>query len=144
MAPVIAMLSGTPRGSDYERAAEMAVEEMDYLRGAEGVRVLIESLGLVAGPPSYRYLRPTPSLLAALVGALSTEMPMPLTRFTRRLYEEWSLLISEGEASETDAGDHIEGADLVLNERSLQALLTEAGLALALSDQTCIVGRQSR
>lgn len=115
---------------------------MDYSRAADGVRVLVESLELVAGPPAYRYLRPRPPLLAALVGALWDEMPMSLPDFTRRVYEEWSLLVSEHDASATDAGDYLEGADLVFNERGLEALLTEAGLALALSDQTCLVGHQ--
>jgi hypothetical protein len=115
---------------------------MDYSRAADGVRVLLESLELVAGPPAYRYLRPRPPLLAALVGGLWDEMPMALSDFTRRVYEEWSLVVSEHEAATTDAGTFLEGADLVVNERGLEALLTDAGLALALSDQTCLVGHQ--
>ena len=46
------------------RAAEHAFEAMDYSRAGDGVRVLLESLELVAGPPAYRYLRPRPPLLA--------------------------------------------------------------------------------
>ena len=142
MQPVLNILKNNPSGDDFTRAAELAYEAMDYSRAADGVRVLLESLELVAGPPAYRYLRPRPPLLAALVGALWDEMPMPLPDFTRRVYEEWSLLISEHDASGTDAAEYIEGADLVVNERGLEALLTEAGLALALSDQTCLVGHQ--
>jgi hypothetical protein len=142
MKPVLDILKNDPSGAAYTRAAELAFEAMDYSRAADGVRVLLESLELVAGPPAYRYLRPRPPLIAALVGALWDEMPMPLPDFTRRVYEEWSLLISEQEASGTAAADFIEGADLVVNERGLEALLTDAGLALALSDQTCLVGHQ--
>lgn len=142
MKPVLEILKNNPSGAAYTRAAELAFEAMDYFRAADGVRVLLESLELVAGPPAYRYLRPRPPLLAALVGALWDEMPMPLPDFTRRVYEEWSLLVSEYEASGTDASEFLEGADLVVNERGLEALLTDAGLALALSDQTCLVGHQ--
>jgi hypothetical protein len=142
MKPVLKILKDNPSGAAYARAAELAFEAMDYSRAADGVRVLLESLELVAGPPAYRYLRPRPPLLGALVGALWDEMPMPLPDFTRRVYEEWSLLISEHDASGTDAAEFIEGADLVVNERGLEALLTDAGLALALSDQTCLVGHQ--
>jgi hypothetical protein len=142
MRPVLEILQSNPSGDDFTRAAELAFEAMDYSRAADGVRVLLESLEIVAGPPSYKYLRPRPPLLAALVGALWDEMPMALPDFTRRVYEEWSLLVSEHDASATDAGDYLEGADLVFNERGLESLLTEAGLALALSDQTCLVGHQ--
>jgi hypothetical protein len=142
MQPVLSILRNAPSGDDFARAAELAFEAMDYSRAADGVRVLLESLELVAGPPAYRYLRPRPPLLAALVGALWDEMPMPLPDFTRRVQEEWSLLVSEHDASGTDAGEFLEGADLVVNERGLEALLTDAGLALALSDQTCLVGQQ--
>src|SRR5947209_7313893 len=82
-------------------------------RSADGVRVLLESLELVAGPPAYRYLRPRPPLAAALVGALWDEMPMTLSQFTNRVYEEWSLVVSEHEAAAGDAGEYLEGADLV-------------------------------
>jgi hypothetical protein len=142
MKPVLDILKNNPSGAAYTRAAELAFEAMDYSRAADGVRVLIESLELVSGGGQYKYLRPRPPLLAALVGALWDEMPMPLPDFTRRVYEEWSLLISEHDASGTDAAEFIEGADLVVNERGLEALMTDAGLALALSDQTCLVGHQ--
>jgi hypothetical protein len=142
MQPVLDILKNNPSGAAYTRAAELAVERMDYSRAGDGVRVLIESLELVSGGGQYRYLRPRPPLLAALVGALWDEMPMPLPQFTHRVFEEWSLLISEHEASRTDAAEFIEGADLVVNERGLEDVLTEAGLALALSDQTCLVGHQ--
>lgn len=142
MKPVLGILNHSPTGEDFTRAAELAFEAMDYSRAADGVRVLLESLELVAGPPAYRYLRPRPPLLAALVGALWNEMPMALSEFTKRVYEEWSLVVSEHEAAETDAGEFLEGADLVFNERGLEASLADAGLALALSDQTCLVGHQ--
>src|SRR6185295_943995 len=95
----------------FTRAAELAFEAMDYSRAADGVRVLVESLELVAGPPAFRYLRPRPPLLAALVGALWDEMPMTLSEFTRRVYDEWSLVVSEHEAATADAGEVIDGAD---------------------------------
>ena len=77
-----------------------------------------------------------------MVGALSPALPAPVDRFLELVFSEWNLVIGETEAVGTDLSDQVEGAELRRNSRFFEDLMVNAGLALALSDQTCIVGQR--
>jgi hypothetical protein len=141
MREVIESLREASNPDDFARLALRATETADYGRAAEGFRVLIETIGLVAGTGAYRYLTGTPDFLAALVGALSAEMPMSSTEFFARVREEWGLII--GQEGAIALADELDGAELARNARRAESLLSEAGLAIGLSDRTVMVGERA-
>lgn len=126
----------------YRHLARIAVENANYSRSEDGFRVLLESVGLIAGT-RYRYLTASPDLLAALVGALSPRMPMPTTEFFAALREEWGFVVNQEAAATTSLSGQLDGAALERNARRAERLMADAGLALGLSDRTTIVGERA-
>lgn len=137
---VVQPLAGAGRDADFQAFAQLAFENANYDRAGEGFRVLLESIGMSAGGTRYRYVSATPDLLAALVGALSREMPMNSSQFFRRVAEEWHLVASPEAAIGTSLRDELDGAELALNFRRFEKLLIDAGLAVGVSDRTVLVG----
>ncbi|WP_148613778.1 hypothetical protein [Nocardioides rubriscoriae] len=134
---------GTSR-SEYVRLARLAVETANYSRSAEdGFRVLLESVGMLVGTGAYRYLSAGPDLLAAFVGALSERMPMSSREFIATVKEEWNIVISQETAAGTSLASQLDGAWLAQNARSAERLMSEAGLAVGLSDRTTMVGERA-
>jgi hypothetical protein len=140
---VVQPLSDAGRSADFRALAQLAFENANYDRAGEGFRVLLESIGMSAGGTRYRYVSATPDLLAALVGALSSEMPMTSSQFFRRVAEEWRLVGSPEGATGTSLRDELDGAELALNFRRFEKLLIDAGLAAGLSDRTVLVGERA-
>ena len=129
---------------DYLRIARATIETADYSRGAEdGFRVLLESVGALVGTGGYRYLTAGPDLLAALVGALSAQMPMPSRDFFATVRREWGLVINQESAADTALAEQLDGAGLERNARRAEKRMSHAGLALGLSDRTTIVGERA-
>ena len=126
----------------YLRLARTAVENANYGRAEDGFRVLLESVGLLAGT-RYRYLTAPPDLLAALVGALSADMPMTSRDFFAAVRQEWGFVINQESATGTTLGSQLDGAGLERNARHAERLLSDAGLALGLSDRTTMVGERA-
>lgn len=131
----------TPR-DEFERLARLAAAEGDYGRASEGFRVLLDTVGMLTGTGAYRYLTAPPELLAALVGALSARMPMTSAEFFAAIRNEWGLMVDE--AAGTRLAAEIDGAALQRNGRRAEARMAEAGLAVALSDRTVIVGERAK
>jgi len=128
----------------YLHIARAAVEAANYSRGAEdGFRVLLESVGALVGTGSYRYLTAGPDLLAALVGALSVQMPMPSREFFAAIRREWGFVVNQESAANTALASQVDGAGLERNARRAEKLMSEAGLALGLSDRTTMVGERA-
>lgn len=128
---------------DYLRIARATIETADYSRGAEdGFRVLLESVGALVGTGSYRYLTAGPDLLAAFVGALSAQMPMPSRDFFTAVRREWSLVINQESAADTALATQLDGSGLERNARRAEKLMSDAGLAVGLSDRTTMVGER--
>ncbi|MGI8596287.1 MAG: hypothetical protein ACR2LY_03265 [Thermoleophilaceae bacterium] len=144
LTPVIEELRRAQDSEDFQRVARLAAETADYGRPSEGFRVLLQTIGMLTGTGRYRYLTATPDLLAALVGALSAEMPMSSARFFERLYEEWGLLVGQEEAAATALAGEVDGAELARNARRAEQRMADAGLALGLSDRTVVVGERAR
>lgn len=145
-ASVSSQLSRLPRKAateDYLRVARMAVESSNYGRGEDGFRVLLESVGMLVGTGSYRYLTASPDLLAAFVGALSDRMPMASREFIAAVREEWGLVINQESAAATTLATQLDGAGLERNARRAERLMSDAGLALGLSDRTTMVGERA-
>lgn len=140
---VIQPLTAAGSAADFRALAQLAFENANYDRAGEGFRVLLESIGMSAGGTRYRYVSATPDLLAALVGALSREMPMTSSDFFRRVAEEWHLVGSPEAAIGTSLRDELDGAELALNFRRFEKLLIDAGLAVGLSDRTVLVGERA-
>ncbi|WP_431893372.1 hypothetical protein [Micromonospora haikouensis] len=136
-------LSARSSDDEYLRLARTSVESANYGRAEDGFRVLLESVGLVAGT-RYRYLTATPDLLAALVGALSSRMPMPSNEFFAAVRQEWGLVINQESATSTSLRGQVDGAGLERNARRAERLMSEAGLALSLSDRTTVVGERAQ
>jgi hypothetical protein len=126
----------------YMRLARTAVENANYGRSEDGFRVLLDSVGLLAGT-RYRYLTATPDLLAALVGALSAEMPMSSREFFAAVRREWGFVINQESSASTGLSDQLDGSSLERNARRAERLMSEAGLALGLSDRTMVVGERA-
>jgi len=126
----------------YLRLARASVEGANYGRGEDGFRVLLESVGLLAGT-RYRYLTATPDLLAALVGALSAAMPRPSRDFFAALRQEWGFVINQESAADTALSTQLDGVGLERNARRAEKLMSDAGLALGLSDRTTVVGERA-
>jgi len=142
----LAHLAPDADNDNFLHIARAAVEVANYSRGAEdGFRVLLESIGSLVGTGAYRYLTAGPDLLAALVGALSAQMPMPSRDFFKYIRQEWGFVINQESASETSLASQLDGTGLERNARRAEKLMSDAGLALALSDRTTMVGvRASR
>ncbi|MET8832786.1 hypothetical protein ABZV78_02555 [Micromonospora sp. NPDC004540] len=139
----LAKLNARSSDDEYLRLARTSVESANYGRAEDGFRVLLESVGLVAGT-RYRYLTATPDLLAALVGALSSQMPMPSNEFFAAVRQEWGLVINQESAASTSLRGQVDGAGLERNARRAERLMSEAGLALSLSDRTTVVGERAQ
>lgn len=143
---VSSRLSALPAGSaeeEYLKLARAAVENANYSRAEAGFRVLLQSVGLLGGT-RYPYLTATTDLLAALVGALSAEMPMPSHEFFGAARREWGFVINQESASGTTLSGQLDGAGLERNARRAEQLMSQAGLALGLSDRTTVVGERAR
>jgi len=140
----LAELPKSATEEDYLRIARAAVEVANYSRGAEdGFRVLLESTGALVGTGAYRFLTAGPDLLAALVGALSAQMPMSSREFFAAVRQEWGLVVNQESASNTSLVYQLDGAGLERNARFAEKLMDEAGLAVALSDRTTMVGERA-
>lgn len=142
---VATTLNDASRPPDFAREAERAYELASgggYGRPSDAFRVLLESVDLLVGTGQYRYLRVGPELLSSMVGALSPSLPARADQFLGSVFAEWNLVIGEAEAVGTDLGEQVEGAELRRNARFFEELMVNAGLALALSDQTCMVGQR--
>jgi hypothetical protein len=142
---VSSQLAKLRRPADEEtflRLARTSVESANYGRAEDGFRVLLESVGLLAGT-RYRYLTATPDLLAALVGALSARMPMPSRDFFAAIKQEWGFVVNQESAADTTLGTQLDGAGLERNARRAEKLMSDAGLALGLSDRTTMVGERT-
>lgn len=146
-ASVSSQLARLRQGSgdeEYLRLARLAVETANYSRSSEdGFRVLLESVGMLIGTGSYRYLTASPDLLAAMVGALSARMPMSSRDFISALREEWGLVINQESAAKTALATQLDGAALAQNARRAERLMSDAGLAVGLSDRTTMVGERA-
>jgi hypothetical protein len=137
-------LPRTAGHEEYQRIARATVETADYGRGAEdGFRVLLESAGALVGTGAYRYVTAGPDLLGALVGALSAEMPMPSRDFFAAVRREWGLVVNQEGAAGTGLAELVDGAALERNARRAEKLMSDAGLALGLSDRTTVVGERT-
>ncbi len=128
---------------DYPSLARRTFEGGSYDRSGDGFRVLLESIGMLAGTGAYRYLTATPDFLAAMVGALSSEMPMESHEFFKRVFAEWGIVISADAADCTSLVDELEGAEMARNQARAEQVMVEAGLAIALSDRTTVVGERA-
>lgn len=127
----------------YETIARSAFEQANYSRSVDGIRVLIESIGMLQGTGQYRYLSATPTLLSAMVGALSSRMPMSSQDFFQAVFDEWNIVISPETAKMTSLLRNLDGSELSRNARRAEAFLVDSGLAVALSDSTTIVGERA-
>ncbi|MCP3782941.1 hypothetical protein NLX85_06125 [Micromonospora sp. A3M-1-15] len=139
----LTQLTADSPDEEFLRLARTSVENANYGRAEDGFRVLLESVGLIAGT-RYRYLTATPDLLAALVGALSSRMPMPSNEFFAAIRQEWGLVINQESAASTSLRGQVDGAGLERNARRAEQLMSEAGLALSLSDRTTVVGERAQ
>jgi serine/threonine protein kinase len=138
-------LPNAHESGDYLRLAGIAFERASgsgYNRPSDAFRVLLESVDLLAGTGKYRWLRAGPELLGALVGSV-TEMPMSADRFLAHVFSEWGIVVGDAEAVRTELADDLDGAQLRRNAHWLEQLLTNSGLAISLSDQTCMVGQRA-
>ncbi|WP_273733050.1 hypothetical protein [Mycolicibacterium septicum] len=140
-------LTRLPQGAtrdDYLRIARAAVEVASYSRAAEdGFRVLLESVGALVGTGPYRFLTAGPDLLAAMVGALATDMPVSSREFFAAVRREWGFVTNQESAAGTSLAAQLDGAGLERNARKAEVLMSEAGLAVGLSDRTTMVGERA-
>ena len=144
---VASQLQNLPQAApkeEFTRLARVAAEvSTSYGRGSEdGFRVLLESVGMVAGS-RYRYLTASTDLIATMVGALSAQMPMSSRQFMNAVRKEWGLVINLESAADTSLRDQLDGADLARNVRQAERLMSDAGLAVGLSDRTTVVGERA-
>jgi hypothetical protein len=140
----LAALDAGASADEYLRLARLAVETANYSRGSEdGFRVLLESIGMLVGTGQYRYLTAGPDLLAALVGAMSSAMPMSSREFMSAIRDEWGFVINQEAAAGTSLASQLDGAALARNARYAEQLMSEAGLAVGLSDRTTMVGERA-
>lgn len=129
--------------AEFQELAGLVFEESrgsGYGRPVDAFRVLLESVGLLHGTGQYRYLRAGPDLLAALIGAVGGKQ-MPTAEFLEAIWREWSFVVGDREMTRTTLVDSLDGSLLARNTRILEHVLSSSGLAIALSDQTCMVGR---
>jgi hypothetical protein len=138
-------LAALPRDSpdeEYLKLARRAVESANYSRAEDGFRVLLQSVGLLGGT-RYPFLTASTDLLAALVGALSAEMPLASYDFFAAVRREWGIVINQEAAAGTIVSGQVDGAGLERNARRAEQLMSQAGLALSLSDRTTFVGERA-
>ena len=140
----LSLLKNDATADDYLRIARSAVEVADYGRGAgDGFRVLAESAGLLMGTGAYRFFTASTDLLAALVGALSADMPMSSREFFDAIRREWGFVVHQPATAGTLLMTQVDGPLLQRNARSAERTLQAAGLALSLSDRTTVVGERA-
>jgi hypothetical protein len=53
-------------------------------------------------------------------------------------------VVGHAQAARTGIVNHVDGAELERNARRAEQLMADAGLALALSDRTVVVGERAR
>ncbi len=70
-------------------------------------------------------------------------MPMSSRDFIGALREEWGLVINHESAAETALATQLDGATLAQNARRAERLMSDAGLAVGLSDRTTMVGERA-
>ncbi len=144
LADQIAQLEQGVATGDLDRVAREIVAIADYSRPVGGFQGLLQTAGLLVGTGQYRYLGPSPDLLATLVGALSAKMPMSSDEFFAAMFAEWNLVVGQQAAAQTALGEDIDGAELERNARRAEQQLADSGLAVALSDRTTVVGERAR
>jgi serine/threonine protein kinase len=145
LAEVVEALPHAVTDDEYLRLGRLAFESASgggYNRPVDAFRVLLESVELLLGTGQYRFLQAGPEVLGAMVGAVGGT-PMPSDVFLSRVAEEWGFVIGEAEMIETTLVQTLDGSQLSRNSRHCEQLLVNAGLAIALSDQTCMVGQRT-
>ena len=70
------------------------------------------------------------------------QMPMPSRDFFAAVRREWGLVINQESAADTSLATQLDGAGLERNARRAEKLMSDAGLALGLSDRTTMVGER--
>jgi hypothetical protein len=70
-------------------------------------------------------------------------MPMTSREFFAAIRQEWGFVINQESATGTTLGSQLDGAGLERNARHAERLLSDAGLALGLSDRTTVVGERA-
>jgi hypothetical protein len=70
-------------------------------------------------------------------------MPMASDAFWQALFDEWGLVVGPDQLGSTSLAGQLDGADLARNARRAEAVLADAGLAIALSDRTTLVGERA-
>ena len=78
-----------------------------------------------------------------MVGALSAQMPMSSREFMNAVRNEWGLVINLESVADTALSAQLDGAGLERNARRAEKLMSDAGLALGLSDRTTMVGERA-
>ncbi|WP_376964141.1 hypothetical protein ABNQ39_26690 [Azospirillum sp. A26] len=141
---LVPKLRQTSGPAEFEAIARTVFERANYDRAGEGVRVLLESIGLLHGTGAFRYFSATPELLAAMVGALSSRMPLSSRDFFSALYKEWNVVVSPEAGQKTSLLSTLDGSELARNARRAEALLVDAGVGIALSDSTTMIGERVR
>jgi hypothetical protein len=63
--------------------------------------------------------------------------------FFAAVREEWGFVINQEAATNTSLSAQLDGAGLERNARRAEKLLSDAGLALGLSDRTTMVGERA-
>lgn len=142
--PIAKLDAGLTDAASYDQVAREIVDEADYDRPVLGFTGLLQTGGLIAGTGQYRYLTASPELFAALVGALSADMPMSSQEFFAAARKEWGLVIDQPSAAGTILARELGGDELVRNARRAEQQLADSGLALSLSDRTTVVGERAR
>jgi hypothetical protein len=67
---------------------------------------------------------------------------MPSRDFFATVRREWGLVINQESAADTALAVQLDGAGLERNARRAEKLMSDAGLALGLSDRTTMVGER--
>jgi hypothetical protein len=144
LADQIEELERGPAPDDMDRIAREVISIADYSRPDGGFQGLLNTAGLLAGTGQYRYLSPTPEMLAALVGSLSARMPMSSDEVFEAMFFEWGMVVSQQAAARTALSDDVDGAEMERNARRAEQQLADTGLAISLSDRTTVVGERAR
>ena len=77
------------------------------------------------------------------MGALSADMPMASRDLFTAVREEWGFVINQESATDTTLSSQLDGAGLERNAGRAERLLSDAGLAVGLSDRTTMVGERA-
>ncbi len=70
-------------------------------------------------------------------------MPIPSRDFFAAVRQEWGFVVNQESAADTALGTQLDGAGLERNARRAEKLMSDAGLALGLSDRTTMVGERA-